>query len=87
MVSVPAEDKGDGNGIPQLAFLFGGCRGDGTRATAEEAFVLDLASGGAPGGGGDDDDERTDEEGVDCEGAQVGWDRKHPHARARSVHF
>lgn len=83
MVSVPAADKGDGNGSLQLAFLFGGCRGDGTRAAEGEAFVLDLASGGAAAGGGGrgDEDEKTDEKGVDGDDAQVGLNYEHPRIR------
>lgn len=77
MVSVPAEDNNsDGK---QLAFLFGGCRGDGTRAAGEEAFVLDLASGGAGGGGNGDEDEKTNDEAVDCEDAQVGLNHELVH--------
>lgn len=76
MVSVPAEDRDDGDGSLQLAFLFGGCRGDGTRATEEEAFVLDLASGGAAGGSGGDEDERMIGEDADADDAQVGLNRK-----------
>lgn len=86
MVSVPAGDKGGGNGSLELAFLFGGCRGDGTRAAEEEAFVLDLASGGAAGGGGGTggDDEKADDEGADGDDAQVGLNRQRPNARARA---
>lgn len=73
MVSVSAEDKGDGDSsLQQLAFLFGGCRGDGTRATEGEAFVLDFASGRGAAGGSGDDDGKTDDEDAVAEDAEAG---------------
>ena len=90
MASVPTGDKeGDGRGSSmqqQLAFLFGGCGGDGTRAGEEEgAFVLDFSSSGAAGGSGNDD-QKADGEAVDGEDdAQVGLSRSRPHAQALSL--
>lgn len=58
----------------QAAFLFGGCRGDGTRAAEDEAFVLDIAGGdGGRGGAGEGGvaEEAGDGQGVDGEDAQV----------------
>lgn len=81
MVPVPVpvpvdEDNGDANGSStQLAFLFGGCHGDGTRVAEDEAFVLDLSGAGgdnAGGRGGGDADETAGEDGLDAEEAQVG---------------
>ncbi|CAN0440001.1 unnamed protein product, partial [Ectocarpus sp. 8 AP-2014] len=54
--------SGSSGGGRNLAFLFGGCHGDGTRAAPDEAFVLDLSGGAAAGGDGGCDG-LADEEG------------------------
>lgn len=66
---------GSGSGR-NLAFLFGGCLGDGTRAAPDEAFVLDLSGGAAAGGEGGCDglaDEEGGGQGTSGEDSQVGW--------------
>lgn len=50
------------------AFLFGGCRGDGTRL--QDSFVLDLANPAGRGEGGAD--EGDEEAGVEEHDSQVG---------------
>ena len=78
-VTMPTDgDGGDAaGGSVQVAFLFGGCRGDGTRVAEDEAFVLDLRGGGgsdaAGGGAGEGADEGMNGVGVDGEDAQVDW--------------
>lgn len=87
-VPVPVDgDNGDANGSStQLAFLFGGCHGDGTRVAENEAFALDLSGGGgdAAGGRGDGDaDETAGEDGLDGEDAQVGLNKPTNRPRLR----
>lgn len=83
MVSMPVSGNSnhnsyvgdDGSGLGQVALLFGGCRGDGTRVARNEAFVLDLAGSGGGGTGGAGQDgvagDRGEGDGLDSDDAQV----------------
>ncbi|CAN0309343.1 unnamed protein product, partial [Hapterophycus canaliculatus] len=68
-------NAGRGSGLRQVAFLFGGCRGDGSRAAANEAFVLDMAGGAGGGldgaGEGGIAEEARSGHGIDGEDAQT----------------